>query len=96
MEDVENNLVSVSQQSFERSILKHFTQLVREEMLTLDKSVVHNMLRFILLHYGYRIGGFVRTSSGCGTVDGNPIIMERSTRTGVRHRVFVIRWERDN
>lgn len=37
---LENHFVSVLKRSFQHSILEPFTELVREELLTLDKSVV--------------------------------------------------------
>lgn len=48
------------------------------------------------MQYGYVRGGLVPTLDDCGTVDGYPVIMERSPQRGVRQRVFGISWERVN
>lgn len=93
---VQNKFVSGLQQSLDHLILEHFTELVREELLTLDKSVVQDTLRLTFVQSGYVRGGFVPTLHDCETVDGNPVITERSPLTGVRQRVFGIGWESEN
>lgn len=83
-----NHFISVLQQAFDETVLDHFTELVRKELLILDKSVVHDTLRVAFVQSGYVEGGFVHTLEDCGTVDGNPMILERNPRPVVQQRVF--------
>jgi hypothetical protein len=89
-----NPFLSSLQAAFSPDILSSLFDLIYEELKDLDLCLLPTAVSLNIVQSGYVRGGFVPTSSDCGTKDGRTFIKHSQNYQPVRQRVFGISWNR--